>query len=236
MTGLLVSVRSAAEARVALAGGADVIDIKEPSRGALGPAAEAVWDEVSRTVAGRALVTAALGELLEEGILQRASAVRPPIAFAKIGLAGCHASRGWLATWFQALSQLDRRVQAVPVAYADWPAAGSPSPSVALTLAGQTAAGLLLIDTHDKSRGGLLDHISLETLADLACEARRRGVRLVLAGSLNHSSIRRVLHLEPAFVGVRGAACLAGRSGTVALPLVKALAALVKRMPGKAAG
>ena len=36
MTGLLVSVRSAEEAEIALAGGANLIDIKEPSRGALG--------------------------------------------------------------------------------------------------------------------------------------------------------------------------------------------------------
>ena len=36
--GLLVSVRSAAEALSALAGGADVIDVKEPNRGSLGAA------------------------------------------------------------------------------------------------------------------------------------------------------------------------------------------------------
>ena len=36
--GLLVSVRSAAEAITALEAGADVIDVKEPSRGALGAA------------------------------------------------------------------------------------------------------------------------------------------------------------------------------------------------------
>ena len=36
--GLLVSVRSGAEAEAALAGGADLIDVKEPTRGALGRA------------------------------------------------------------------------------------------------------------------------------------------------------------------------------------------------------
>ena len=38
MTQLLVSVRSAEEAEAALAGGAHLIDIKEPTRGALGHA------------------------------------------------------------------------------------------------------------------------------------------------------------------------------------------------------
>ena len=63
MPGLLVSVRSADEARAALAGGADVIDIKEPGRGPLGRADEATWRAVRAEVAGRVPVSAALGEL-----------------------------------------------------------------------------------------------------------------------------------------------------------------------------
>ena len=37
MTGLLVSVRDAAEARVALAAGVDLLDVKEPSPRPIGP-------------------------------------------------------------------------------------------------------------------------------------------------------------------------------------------------------
>src|SRR5947209_8028398 len=44
--GLLVSVRSAAEARAALDGGAALIDIKEPARGPLGRADDGVMAEV----------------------------------------------------------------------------------------------------------------------------------------------------------------------------------------------
>lgn len=52
MTGLLVSVRDAREARLALAGGVDLIDIKEPSRGALGGADPAIWRDVRDVTAG----------------------------------------------------------------------------------------------------------------------------------------------------------------------------------------
>ena len=48
MTRLLVSVRSAAEAEAALLGGADVIDVKEPDRGPLGRADDAVIAAVVR--------------------------------------------------------------------------------------------------------------------------------------------------------------------------------------------
>ena len=53
MTRLLVSVRSAAEAEAALSGGASVIDVKEPTRGALGRADDAVIADVVRSPAGR---------------------------------------------------------------------------------------------------------------------------------------------------------------------------------------
>src|SRR5437016_5096196 len=65
MTQLLVSVRSAAEAEAALAGGAQVIDVKEPLRGALGRADDAAIAAVVEAVAGRCPVSAALGELRE---------------------------------------------------------------------------------------------------------------------------------------------------------------------------
>jgi len=50
MAALLVSVRSAAEALAALAGGAAVIDVKEPSRGPLGRADGDVWRAVLAAV------------------------------------------------------------------------------------------------------------------------------------------------------------------------------------------
>src|SRR5690606_38342384 len=46
MTQLLVSVRNRAEALAALAGGADLIDVKEPWRGSLGAAPPHVMEEV----------------------------------------------------------------------------------------------------------------------------------------------------------------------------------------------
>jgi hypothetical protein len=65
MSGLLVSVRNAAEAEEALAGGADIIDVKEPSRGPLGRADAQNARDVIQTVSGRRLVSVALGELAE---------------------------------------------------------------------------------------------------------------------------------------------------------------------------
>ena len=99
MAELLVSVRCALEALAALSGGASVIDVKEPSRGALGRAEGSVWGEVLEAVAGRAPVSAALGELVEwgEGADPGTGPTADPrrkipglggLSFLKLGLAG----------------------------------------------------------------------------------------------------------------------------------------------------
>ncbi|MFM9024862.1 MAG: (5-formylfuran-3-yl)methyl phosphate synthase, partial [Planctomycetaceae bacterium] len=62
-SGLLVSVRDAAEAEEALAGGASIVDVKEPRRGPLGAASAATAAAVAGAVAGHAPWTLACGEL-----------------------------------------------------------------------------------------------------------------------------------------------------------------------------
>lgn len=232
---LLVSVRSAAEAELALAGGADLIDIKEPRHGALGAADADVWQDVRRVVAGRAPVSAALGELLEDDVLSRARAAAG-LRYAKFGLAGCHSRVGWLARWHKSISALPRGVLPVPVAYADWPAADAPSPSVALALAQQSPAKLLLIDTFDKRRGNLLSALTWDGLQVIRDHARQAGVQLVLAGSLDARAIEQLLPLAPAYFGVRGAVCRGGRDGRLDEALVKSLARLLAGGVRKAVG
>src|SRR5262245_43921805 len=123
MTGLLVSVRSAAEAEIALAGGADVIDIKEPDRGALGAADPAVWQAVLRVVNGRAITSAALGELHTDNIAQLVSHASG-FNFAKIGLSAWRSDPHSAAQWHRTRSALPTTVRAVPVMYADVKLAG----------------------------------------------------------------------------------------------------------------
>ena len=233
MTKLLVSVRNRSEAEAALAGGADVIDIKEPGRGALGPADPAVWSEIRGVIGRRADVSAALGELLDEGVLDLARQT-DGLRFAKLGLAGCHSHQGWMARWLAAVRALPPRVAAVPVAYADWITADAPSPSVALALAAQLPARLLLVDTFDKRTGNLLETVSRETLQELMEHAQESHVRLALAGSLDAVAIEALLPHAPDYIGVRGAACRGGREGAIEIGRVKSLALLL-RSPRKAA-
>jgi (5-formylfuran-3-yl)methyl phosphate synthase len=226
MTRLLVSVRSAAEAEVALAGGADIIDVKEPRQGALGPADPQVWQEIQQAVGGRVVTSVALGELLIDPV-GRLAPQTLGYSFAKIGLAGCGRGQLWFPAWNKAIRLLPSKVAAVPVAYADWRRADAPEPAVVVELAARLPARLVLIDTHDKTAGGLLDHQSFPSLEAIAHRAARANVGLALAGSLDAAAIELLLALRPAYVGVRGAACEGGRDGTIELARVKSLVKLV---------
>src|SRR5689334_696643 len=125
MPGLLVSVRSADEALSALAGGAAVIDVKEPDRGPLGRADVAAWREVRRVVPADVPVSVALGELRE----WRGAPGPPPSAFAglsfrKLGLAGD--GPDWARDWAALRAAWGDGPPWIAVVYADWDRAEAP--------------------------------------------------------------------------------------------------------------
>src|SRR4051812_31622535 len=100
--GLLVSVRSAAEALSSLAGGADVIDVKEPKYGSLGAADHETIAAIVRVVGGRVPVSAAMGELVDIMHSQDGHGTKPlsaGVSLFKIGLASCAGLTDWPGHW-----------------------------------------------------------------------------------------------------------------------------------------
>jgi hypothetical protein len=224
--GLLVSVRNADEALAALAGGADVIDVKEPDHGPLGAADAATIASVVRAVNGRLPVTAAMGELTDL-IAARREPIPFSIALFKIGLAGCRALPDWRSRWREALAALAEDKPAGPrpvaVAYADWHSAGAPDPAEVLVAAVDAGSPALLIDTWDKSSGSLFDHWPREQLGRFLKSARSHGLLVALAGSLINETFMAAASLAPDLVAVRTAACEGGRRGIVSAEQVRAL-------------
>src|SRR6184192_1956574 len=87
---LLISVAGPAEARAALRGGADVIDAKDPRRGALGPVSPQRLAAIRAAVAGARPLSAAVGDATSEQAVAGAvaAALSVGVAFVKLGLAG----------------------------------------------------------------------------------------------------------------------------------------------------
>jgi dihydroneopterin aldolase len=72
-----------------------------------------------------------------------------------------------------------------------------------------------LVDTHQKSGSGLLENWPCDDLSKYVALAKSFGFMVALAGSLTPKAIARVVAMEPDYVGVRGAVCRNGRSGTL---------------------
>jgi uncharacterized protein (UPF0264 family) len=213
---LLVSVRSASEAQAALAGGAAIIDVKEPSRGPLGRAPCSAWRRVRKEVPASVLVSVALGELNEWWASEPVALPRgcwSGIDFRKLGLA--NAGPDWRDCWRSLRERLDVEETVRPgapcgcpdwvaVVYLDWGAARAPDPDDVIQAAAEieNCRGVLF-DTWDKSRLIGYDPSWARRIA----RVRKAGRFVALAGSLDVAAIRRLRPLEPDVFAVRGAAC-----------------------------
>jgi uncharacterized protein (UPF0264 family) len=242
--GLLVSVRTAAEATVAVAAGAAIIDIKEPARGPLGPANAAEAAAAIAAVAGRAAVTIAGGELADsptrlvrhvaEIVARLPDGVPAPVA-VKAGPAGLSAA-AWRRHFTTLKRGLPAGIEAVAVAYADWQAADAPPPEAILSAAAEAGAATLLVDTFDKQGPGLFGLATVAEVVGWLEQARGRGLALAVAGRLSAAEAGEAWRAGADVVGVRTAACAGGRLGRIDGPRVRALGMLLARLAGHRAG
>lgn len=223
---LLVSVRDGHEAEAALAGGADLIDIKEPSRGSLGRADTATIDSVVKAVAGRAPVSAALGELRVYPFCESESDLSKHLTYVKWGLSGLFRSE-WQAHFHRAALFMAPRAP-VLVAYADWVRAESPRPMDVTDCLVESPWNNLLLDTFFKDGSTLCDWLSIDEIGRIVQRCHSAGKRIALAGSLGLVQIERLRQTGPDWFAVRGAACEGGRGGSVSAIKVRTIAELVR--------
>jgi uncharacterized protein (UPF0264 family) len=230
---LLVSVRSGGEATAALAGGADIIDAKEPTRGSLGAVDPGTLTEIANAIPAEVPLSVALGDLRGTDEVRRATAgvglgargERCP-AYLKVGFAGVSEEsqvRLTVRSLAEAASALAGSPRVVAVAYADSQLAAALSPATIAGLAAEEGATGVLLDTWTKDGRDLFDWIPLSTLKDWVNRVQERGLVAAVAGSLHAVSIPTVLRAGPDIVGIRGAACYGGRSGIVSSPRVRAI-------------
>jgi len=226
---LLVSVADAREARAARLGGADVIDAKNPRRGALGAVSEATLRAI-RAAAGHPF-SAALGDEGGTAILARRTRVAAQLGatYVKVGFRDIRTTAGVRARAVAVLGATAARpgTRVVLVAYADWSRAGSPAPAVVVEMAAATGAAGVLLDTAYKD-AALLALWSPEIVGAWVAAVQRAELFAAVAGSLTARDVPLVRELGADLVGVRGAACVGGRLGRVTRARVAVLSALAR--------
>jgi (5-formylfuran-3-yl)methyl phosphate synthase len=206
MTLMLASVTGPTEAEIAIAGGADLIDLKDPSQGAFGALTPAAIKEAVKIIAGRRPVSAVAGDLpMEPAKLFGAASLiaETGVDYVKIGFRPSEA----FAACTEALAPLTAKVHLVAAFFADQ----GPIDVTALALLARHGFKAAMLDTAEKGAGRLMTHLSIADLSRFVEACREASLLSGLAGALETPDIARLLLLHPGFLGFRSALCQAGR-------------------------
>jgi dihydroneopterin aldolase len=204
MTLMLASVTGPAEAELVLEAGADIIDLKDPSAGALGAVPPETVRETVARVAARRQTSAVTGDLpmVAETIRAAAEAMAGcGVDYVKVGILPSETAQDVIG----ALRETTQRAKLVAVMFADL----APDFDLIEACADAGFAGAML-DTARKGSGRLLDHLDLHSLETFVMRCHARGMIAGLAGSLEAPDVPRLLPLSPDLLGFRSALCRAG--------------------------
>ncbi len=213
---LLVSVTDAHEARVAVEGGVDIVDVKNPAEGALGAPGPGVIERVREVVPPERPVSAAIGDLPNlpgTAALAALGAARSGAAYVTVRLWGTSPTDEAVAVPVAVRDALDGSAAVIAAAYADAErVSGGPLPPGAVVEVARRAgvAGCLL-DTALKDGRGLFEWLTPEALAALVAEGHAAGLDMALAGALRAQDLSLVRATGADIAGVRSAACRDGR-------------------------
>jgi uncharacterized protein (UPF0264 family) len=207
MTQLLISVTNVAEAEIALEHGADFIDLKDPTKGALGALPLTTIHEVvayvnNQNQYGKRLTSATIGDLpmQAELILEHVVALtKTKVDIIKIGFFEAADYQPCLDT-LKTIAQNGVKLIAVLFAEYQYPAS--------LISAIKTAGFYgVMLDTSHKNGATFLDYFSEKTMQLFAKNVHTQGLLFGLAGSLTLQHVAIVKTINPSYVGFRGGVC-----------------------------
>lgn len=206
MSAMLASVSSLQEALLVQDCDVDIIDLKDPARGALGALDLSLVTDIVEHINGATTVSATIGDLpYQAELIEKAvrSTAATGVDIIKIGAFGDAEDAAMLAL----LARLQAQgLRIVLVIFAE-------NYNEQLDMHKLARAGIsgLMLDTMDKGSGSLRDKLADPVLHGFIDRARELGLLSGLAGSLQEQDIAPLLPLAPDYLGFRGALCCQGR-------------------------
>lgn len=238
---VLISPTSLEEAEAVLAGGADIIDIKNPAEGSLGASFPWVIRRVAERLKGQPItLSATLGDLPHKPGTAALAALGAIQAGARYIKAGLHGTRDYgqalevMSAVTRTCQEADPALLPVAAGYADYRRFGGLDPLTIVRVARDSGAALVMLDTAVKDGASLFDALSEAEIAAFLVAARAAGLATALAGSLRAGHLGALGRLGVDVVGIRGAVCHHGdRLTQIDAGLVKDFVARA-RMPAAA--
>jgi uncharacterized protein (UPF0264 family) len=234
---LLISPTDEKEALEAIAGGADIIDVKNPKEGALGANFPWVIRRIREITPRNVEVSCTLGDVPNlPGAISLAAlgAATTGVNYIKAGLYGLKTKEDALYLMqnvAKAVKDCNSSIKVVTTGYADAKRIGSVDPLLIPTIAHKAQADIAMIDTAVKDGKNLFAFLTRNQLRSFVNAAHDLGLKAALAGSLKKEDLPAIYDLGADIAGVRGAACTHGNrvEGRITRETVRELVDIVRR-------
>jgi uncharacterized protein (UPF0264 family) len=233
---LLISPKNETEAAEAIAGGANIIDVKNPKEGTLGANFPWVIKRIRQITPKGIEVSCTLGEvpnLPGSMALAALGAATTGVDYIKAGLCGLKTPEEavyLMRNVVKAAKDFNPSIKVVVSGYADAGRIGTVDPLLIPEVAHKAQADVAMIDTAIKDGKSLFTFLTMPQLRRFVDMAHSYDLKAALAGSLKKEDLPVVYSLGADVVGLRGAACsLSDRvNGRITKEKVQELVDIVK--------
>jgi len=226
------------EAAEAIAGGADIIDVKNPQEGALGANYPWVIKRIKEITPKNLEVSCTLGDVGNfPGSVSLAAlgAASLSVDYIKVGLYGIKTPQDaifLLQNVRKAAKDCNPKIKVAVAGYADAEKIGTVNPLMIPEIANKAQVDVAMMDTSVKDGKNLFDHLSIDSLKKFVYLAHDFGLKVALAGSLRKQDLPVIYGLGADIAGLRGAACTNNNrvTGQITRKLVSDLVEAVKQV------
>lgn len=231
---LWISPIDVGEAIIAKNGGADIIDVKNPSEDSLG--ADFTWIiRAVKEAIGDTPMGAAIGDFdyykPENASLAAFGAAAAGAEYIKIGLMikDGEESKDLIKSVARSVKDFNDRKKVVAAAYSDFEMLNTISPFELLDFAPTAGADVVMVDTGIKDGRSTFEFLSMSELKDFVKQAKGERMLAALAGSLKFEDMKKVKEINPDVVGVRGVVCEGDRNSRISQEKVNKLNKLIRK-------
>jgi uncharacterized protein (UPF0264 family) len=234
---LLISPQNTKEAIEAIAGGADIIDVKNPKEGPLGANFPWVIKEIKQLIPDNIELSCTLGEapnLPGSMTLAAYGAASLNVDYIKVGLNGIQTiqkAADLLEKIIHAVKMCNSKARIVVAGYGDYLRAGSIEPQHVIQAAFATKADIVMLDTAIKDGKNLFAFQTPQQLETFIKNAHKHSLSVALAGSLQIQDLPVIKKVGTDIVGLRGAACQNNNrnTGYITRERVKEITEIIKQ-------
>jgi|TARA_B100000767_G_scaffold69624_1_gene66270 dihydroneopterin aldolase len=198
MSKILASIKNLSEAKILLNTDIDIIDLKDPSKGALGRLEKNDIEIIINYINNEKLTSSTVGDLpnSEKLISKNVNEISSTnVDFIKIGV--------YDNNYIETLCKIKSCKKLIAVFFADL---FLPTESEIKNLRDSGFSGVM-VDTSNKKSGNLFNHLSYTEINNFLTTAKNVNLLTGIAGSINETHINEVIKLNPNYMGFRGALC-----------------------------